>query len=67
MPQPDVRPSSTRWDIRQGRTVEVVFRSASGHANVEVLTPAEAHQLQRKLVQHLDILRRENLEATTHD
>lgn len=64
MPEPTVQRSSARLYVRQGRTVEVVLRSShAARAQYVNLTVTEARQLQRKLGEHLDALRRENLEA----
>ena len=58
---PDVQPSTARHLVRSGRTIEVVFHHGD-HANMEHLTPHQAHQLQAKLQMYLWALRVEALE-----
>ena len=58
---PDVQPTSTRHLVRAGKTIELVFHHGN-HANMEHLTPHQAHVLKGKLDMYLWALRVENLE-----
>lgn len=61
-----VQATSDRPNLRAGNTIELAFIHGN-HANLEHLTPDQAHKLQRTLATYLQALQRQAVHQDPHN